>query len=253
MGDFYLTLPSNSSMNHYPNNSSSHFFTILPQSFDLSRQYYEVGLAEIQFPNSYTDINNGWIQISETSDSPIRKLFLPGKVYDSIEVLVSNLNMMLSPKYNSDKTDTDFMEVSYDKTSRLVSICLNQEGSQLRLSPELGDILGMNDAVLYGPGKFTGSVMTDIHKNSNTMYIYCDLVTHRQVGDMLVPLLRIIPTHDKSSDIIHRIFEKPHYLSLNRHQFHSIEIIFKTDTGRSPTFLTGTSVITLHFRERKKN
>ena len=52
---FYLTLPSNSSLVHYPNNSPSHYYTKLSQSVDLDGDY-EVGLAEIQFTNTHRNI-----------------------------------------------------------------------------------------------------------------------------------------------------------------------------------------------------
>ena len=49
---FYLTLPSNSSVNHYPDNNASHYYTNLGGDF-------EVGLSEIQFSNSYYNVEKG--------------------------------------------------------------------------------------------------------------------------------------------------------------------------------------------------
>ena len=43
---FYLTLPSNSSMNYYPDNTLAHYTTALAQEVDLSGRW-EVGLSEI--------------------------------------------------------------------------------------------------------------------------------------------------------------------------------------------------------------
>ena len=53
---FYLKLPSNSSMDHYPDNNTSHYYTKLPQAIDLKSSDYEVGLSEILFNNSYLNI-----------------------------------------------------------------------------------------------------------------------------------------------------------------------------------------------------
>ena len=68
---------------------------------------------------------------------------------------------------------------------------------------------------------------------------------------MQVPLLRIVPTTDKSSDIVYKIFEKPHYQPLSRHRFNTVEISLNTDTGKKPSFGRGNSVVTLHLRPRK--
>ena len=59
---FYLTLPSNSSMNYYPENTLAHYTTVLAQDVDLSGRW-EVGLSEIQYPYSLHNINDyaGWI------------------------------------------------------------------------------------------------------------------------------------------------------------------------------------------------
>ena len=58
----YLTLPSNNSMDYYPANNASHYYTKLPQTIDRSGDY-EVGLSEIQFSNSCYNVEKGeyWI------------------------------------------------------------------------------------------------------------------------------------------------------------------------------------------------
>ena len=85
------------------------------------------------------------------------------------------------------------------------------------------------------------------------MYIYCDLVRHRQVGDTMVPLLRVVPATEKNADVTYRIFEKPHYQPLARYHFNTIEIRLSTDTGKIPSFASGKTVITLHLRPRSSN
>ena len=74
---FYLTLPSNSSLNYYPGNTLTHYTTVLAQDIDLSGRW-EVGLSEIQYPRSWHNIQNGksWINVycngykTETLDVP---------------------------------------------------------------------------------------------------------------------------------------------------------------------------------------
>jgi hypothetical protein len=52
---FYLTLPSNSSMDYIPDNTLTNFTTRLPQMMDLDGSW-EIGLAEIQYPHSWYNI-----------------------------------------------------------------------------------------------------------------------------------------------------------------------------------------------------
>lgn len=42
MSSFYMTLPSNSSMSHFPNNTLAEYTTRLPQPFDLAGEW-EIG------------------------------------------------------------------------------------------------------------------------------------------------------------------------------------------------------------------
>ena len=49
MNRFHLTLPSNSSMSCYPNNTVAQFVTKLPQAIELDGDW-EVALTEISFP-----------------------------------------------------------------------------------------------------------------------------------------------------------------------------------------------------------
>ena len=55
MSDFYLTLPSNSSMDYYPNNHAGQYYTKLPQELELTGDY-EVALCEVMIDNSYLNV-----------------------------------------------------------------------------------------------------------------------------------------------------------------------------------------------------
>ena len=55
MSDFYLTLPSNSSMDYYKGNSLANFTTQLPNAIDLTGDW-EVGLVEIQYPHNWYNV-----------------------------------------------------------------------------------------------------------------------------------------------------------------------------------------------------
>lgn len=48
--EFFLTLPSNSSLRYYADNTLASFRVQLPRTFDLQSDSWECGLSEIQFP-----------------------------------------------------------------------------------------------------------------------------------------------------------------------------------------------------------
>ena len=72
---------------------------------------------------------------------------------------------------------------------------------------------------------------------------------------MQAPLLRVIPlSHNKN--LTHRVYINPHYIPLSRQVFNTVEILLKTDNGRTPSFMEKSSqrtVVTLHIRPRQKD
>jgi hypothetical protein len=57
MSHFYITLPSDSSANYYPDNTIAHFVTKLPERIRLEGEY-EMGLAEIIYPHTWYNVDN---------------------------------------------------------------------------------------------------------------------------------------------------------------------------------------------------
>ena len=50
--NFYVTLPSNASMDFYSNNTASNYTIRMPRTFYLEGKY-EVALSEIQYPHTW--------------------------------------------------------------------------------------------------------------------------------------------------------------------------------------------------------
>lgn len=112
---FYITLPSNASMKILPGNNLSKFSVT---ALELNDQY-EIGVAEIQFPNSYFNVNKG--EVYEPSDEPKRDppvlVKLPPCLYNSVEDFINDMNSLLS-KTNS------IIEIRYNKTTKIAIIRL---------------------------------------------------------------------------------------------------------------------------------
>ena len=88
---FYLTLPSNSSMNYFPNNTLTHYTTKLPKIMDLDGTW-EIGLAEIQYPHSWYNVKNkeAWLKVHFYKESELQKrlVLLPDGYYSSAKRII---------------------------------------------------------------------------------------------------------------------------------------------------------------------
>lgn len=264
---FYLTLPSNSSLNFYPENTPSHYFTRLPQSIDMSGDY-EVGLCEILLSNTYLNIREGDCVLSylepdeeENENKPdydhreIEKLVVPEGLYESNEIFIYTLNVLI--KQLSKKTGEKLLKFYYNKSTKKATLSVYKKGAMLSLSPTLRRILSLREnhtpplGDMFGQGRYTGEFNMDLNEDFKSVYVYCDLVSPRQVGDTTAPLLRICPIQNKSKEMTHLIFEKPHYVPLSRLQFNTAEVLLTNDKGKPIAFTSGTSIVTLHFRRRR--
>ena len=251
MGDFYICLPSNSSMDVYPENKPSHFYTKLPRDIDLGGKEYEVGLSEIIFTNSYVNVEglSLGLGIQPKDDGEWVSLHLDTGLYESTEELITSLNNLIKDQYGSGKNRIKFF---FNKATKRASMKVADKDTKVSLSSDLANLLHLDRVIYKGTHKYLGSGPVDIHEDTYTIYAYCDLVEHRHVGDVMAPLLRIIPTINKSADVIDIIYENPHYIPLARRHFNSIEIRLATDKGKELVFESGKTVLTLHFRPRRR-
>ena len=160
---FYLTLPSNSSMTTFPDNTVANFRVKLPQALDLSGRW-EVGLTEIQYPHSWCNVgeNTHFVEVlvpnavpdGDDADSTVATaedftLVLNKGFYHSPKKLVDRLENLRS----SVKKLHDRLKFKFDEVSQKVTVLVKPRTSA-RLSPPLARLLGfdMTD-IPYGRNK----------------------------------------------------------------------------------------------------
>ena len=256
---FYITLPSNSSLNFYPNNKVSHYFTKLVKNIHLESGDWEVGLVEVQAPITWHNVREDecWLYISE--HDPIKrrqinhKVILPAGLYKDAEKAVARLNDILLGVISKfvNKSNSSPIKFFYNEDSMRASLEVSDPRLLTRLSPKLCDFLDIDDKEYQGP-----SLAISRHPLTNafgqcSVYIYTDLIEPRHVGDTLVPLLRVVPLDGKQGTVQHKFFDRPHYFPLIKHRFDTIEILLTDSHGINIPFESGKSLVTLHFRRRK--
>ena len=246
MGDFYMTLPSNSSTDVYPKNNAAQFQTKLPQTYHLND--YEVGLAEIQLPSAHASIKQQMFFFYQHHDEVSLGTYkLPGGFYESPQAVVDFMNYKMRNKNGRNRT-----KFIYDKRTQRTSLVI-AKGERIGLDQHLGPFLQLPSGPLAGGQSYVSLGDMNLDRHTQTLYIYCDLVRNRQVGDVSVPLLRTVPTLKTSEGLIYQIFEKPLYIPLSRSTFESIEVLIKTGKGETPHFIGDIdTVVTLHLRPRRK-
>ena len=255
---FYITLPSNSSMKYFPNNTLTHFTTQLPQPIQLKGEW-EVGLVEIQYPRSWYNVREGkvWLTLShidrpDDGGARTHRLVLPEGYYPTPTSLIRGLEKLLKETRHSQvRPLSKALSISFDENTRKYLVALTMEKTVVTFSDQLKRMLGLRYSMITGPANMIGVGDEDIHADIPTLYVYSDLVEPRVVGDVRAPLLRIIPSRGSYGDHVDQTFQHVEYLPCRKKDFSTIEIDIRDDTGEPVPFERGKLVVTLHFRQTR--
>jgi len=238
---FYLTLPSNASMQLYPNNTAAQYTIKLPRSINLDGGDWEVALTELSVPSIFDNVVSGTCYI---------------KLTDHVNMIVNNY--IVEPGHYNEASLLKYLNHRVANNGILFVIengkveLLNSGNFKAYLSSTLRNKLGfvnmLNDG--FEGGRHIAENKCDINGETvQTLFIYCDILEHVVVGDIMAPLLRMVDMKRKQSH--GKMHEAPHaplYVPLQKKQFDTIEINIMTDTGDPVHFVDGKTVIVLEFK-----
>jgi hypothetical protein len=253
MSHFYITLPSDSSANYYPDNTIAPFTTKLPERIRLEGEY-EMGLAEIIYPHTWYNVDNEdkkyWVAAMGSGSNRMQTVYLPSGYYESGSDIAAVLNREFSRLVQDVKA-----EFSYSESMGRFSLSAQARGSQiLGMSEDLRRYMGFDlSTVLLDPVSFgtMAKQAFDVNRGLNLLYVYCDVAMHTIVGDTKTPLLRACNVAGKHGEFVRHTYVQPHYVPVGRREFDSIELAINNELGKPMPFEYGKSVVTLHFRRKR--
>ncbi len=252
MNSFYLTLPSNSSFQYFPDNTLAHFTTHLPHAINLEGAW-EIGLAEIQYPHNWYNVKakdakkDVCVKVKHPPAVEIIETHLEDGLYEDPQQFVGTLDRRLADMIMRSTETTPVFQ--YGDTSQRATVAV-PEGTKVELSQPLQSMLGMEQCELE-EGQHTGTKPVDLQGGFYSLYIYCDLLEPRIVGDAQVPLLRIVPIEGTQGQMVTKTYENLQYIPMLKKNFRTVELYIMTDTGELVAFNPGKLVITLHFRRKR--
>lgn len=172
------------------------------------------------------------------------KSHIPATNYTSITHLLKafNENSLIKGK----------AKFTYDEISKRVTVTTSSKNllsitTSETLSLQLGFEPKTNFIKEY-KGKYPINLYLGL---PSQIFIYSDIIQPQIVGDVMTPLLRIVPL-DPTLYIYGaykmNTFSPTHYLPVMKREFDVIEIDIRTSIGDRVPFLFGTSSIKLHFK-----
>ena len=259
---FYIVLPSNSSMDLYPDNKTSSFKVNLATHLDLDIDKWEAALAEIQFPISWYNIRKGRNFIrrgirgvdfledfpekkSETRRVHWSRVEITAGYYASVKEIIEKLN---------EKEEGKIIPITYsfEKVSQKTSIKKSERIYINWKNSDIAKCLGFNpDSYILKKERYTSPNLASTKSMYKNVYVYSDIIKNQSVGNVKAPLLRIVPVEGSYGEICCVRYEKPHYFPLSRNHIGTIHVDLRDDKGELISFESGSqTVLTLVFRRK---
>ena len=245
---FYITLSSNVNSQFYPDNKLTHFFNKLHSPLNLHEKRWMVGLAEIQCPFNWKNIqkDDASCTFYDVNSLTTKTIYIPEGHYKEAKHLVFLINAEIKKFDEKQFHKSAFFEI--DKISQKTFIQA-RPNILIMFSDKLSRILGFNSK---NPQKvnnkhYYGDEVVDIRDGVHHLYLYTNIIEHRPVGDTSLPLLRIVPVVDTGSNLYKiNTFENIHYLPARRQIFQDVEIDIRNGVGEYIPFERGSILVTLH-------
>ena len=267
----YVTLPSNSSTDYYPENTTSDFKTQLPKELDFSDAEWELGVSELILPLTWFNIDSNDFWIFFRRGGVDVRTRVPRGYYQRDSQLVQQLSKTLKQDFelkkqqlaadNTLKRDIKLsFDIKYNKQTQLCDFHINRSQTvsgryvedevALYLSAALANILGFSQREFHDTGVFTAERVVNINAVT-AIFVYCDIIQYRIVGHTLAPLLCVVPVGGRSGVQVSKRYDKIQYHPISKTRFATIHISLRDDRGNLIKFQTGKSVVGIHFRRKR--
>jgi hypothetical protein len=237
---FYVTLPSNASMDFFPQNVVSNYTTKLinPLRFDGP---WVVALSKISFKNSIIS-SVGTMIFSHKHDK-----FTFDLVINESEKVDTFLEGLVKRKTGIEAVAD--IKISDDKNI----VIIPHVGFEMRIYGALPFILNIE------PGaKYTFANPLKVPKSDrkiqkvDTIFIYTDIIEEQYVGDSKAQLLDTISINGEMDAMITIDISNPNYVNLAKTEISTINIVLKDNTGENIHFSNLAKVVLkFHFKPKK--
>ena len=274
----FLTLPSNSSMDIYPENKVSDYMVHLPKEINLSGSW-KLGLSEILCQNSWYNIDTNQCYIFyQSSGLKFVAVFPAGHYLQTQYIVLQMLHEMKRQFQARNKALVSegvlikpidvFFNLTYSSQMQRITTSIQQkngapvvererEGNMqpdvvVTLSDELVSVLGFRKKRYWEIGEYTLKSVANVDI-VNAIYVYCDVIEDRTVGHTLASLLAVLPVTGKPGVYVSKRYDKMQSHLVLKKNLSDIHILLRDDQAKRIRFRKKKVIVTLYLQPRKLN
>lgn len=259
---FYLTLPSNASMNIFPNNTQANYTTLLARSIDLNDRF-EVGLAEISYINSYTvdigtititqDIHHEDVFKAKFGTQTIKLTLDDCLSFQQFIIIINNeITNVFREFYKTNSKNENFDNFDRDRDNFMpVFKPFTQPFCYFMVQIPTNTSIVFDGAVaeLLKLNKKEFESLNELHLCDNFL-VYTDIINDQLYGDVSAKIIRNVVPSGSHGDKVSITFNTIHYVDLKISTLKTININIRDSQGELIHFddKLGKVVVKLHFR-----
>ena len=133
----------------------------------------------------------------------------------------------------------------------------NEKQARLLFPKQLGQMLCLDPKMIRKPIGKTHHIFkfnVELHRSFSSLLIYSDIADFTFVGDIVAPILRVVPFNPETESVVHvhKEFKNLHYVPVSAYVIDQVYISIKTETGLKVILVTGKTMIKLRFRRKIK-
>ena len=236
---FRMSLPSNSSLNYFPNNTAANFTVKIPYLPD-SNAVYECALTEIMFPNRFKNVREKSNEIRVFDDSENVTVYkIEPYYYPTIVSLIKKIKDVLPSN----------VTITFDSVEERTRVRVS-DGYSVHFGSDIARLLGFPSNKRIKSKNKVSPYHATPSGGLSTVYVYTDIIKPQIVGETTTPLLRIVNwNHSTKEENTALTFEQLYFSPLKNSHFDTINILLMDDTGREIAFEYGKVVVVLEFRK----
>ena len=258
-----IHLPSNGSLDYFPNNTASNFTVKVPHLFNgkASDTAVECALSQIIFPNTYRNVREGLngiliYQLDENGIENVEQYYIPPGYYSDMNQLIHVIKETVPPLADDLTREKFKVGIGYDETKQKTWIRVSLR-FYVELQLDIAKLLGYDANVKIKrltkeKRREFSTYHARVHGGSSTIFVYCDIIQHQLIAETSAPLLRIINwNHAEKTQNVSQTFSELFYIPVKAYDFDTIHIYLMDSMGHPISFEDGHTYIVLEFRENK--
>ncbi|MCP3664971.1 MAG: hypothetical protein GY696_21155 [Gammaproteobacteria bacterium] len=242
--DFFVVLPSNSSLNYFPDNGPAKFRTHLATPIQLKGKW-EVALAEIHYPHTWFTVEDMTMFSYYDGIELYNTVALKPGYYETMDNVIEEI----TGQFGNDAKEN--INIRYHFPKNKVEVELKSNAEIWWSLKSMAKLFGSRQPKSVEGGRYLLDDHINYKLGVSTLYVYTDIISPMLVGDSAVPLLKTVHVEGGHGDAIAKTYSKLHYVPLSTNNFQTIEINISDDLGKLISFQFGKVVVKLHFRPRR--